>query len=135
MNSPVRLGVSPTATSTPKGFSISGFEALFPPSLNPGIAWSVSLPCCSSWFICTRMWGRGVRQPLFLPCVLSAQLPVPAPPTGLGECVFFNSLVVGLPHSSIFCQFWLFSVFKLLSIFWLYEEAQCICLCLHLGWK
>ena len=34
------------------------------------------------------------------------------PPTGLDECFFFNSLVVGFPYSSIFCQFWLFFVFK-----------------------
>ena len=32
-------------------------------------------------------------------------------PTGLDEC-FFNSVVVRLPYSSIFCQFWLFFVFK-----------------------
>ena len=38
-------------------------------------------------------------------------LPISAPPTGLGEC-FLISLVVGLPYSSIFCQFWLFFVFK-----------------------
>ena len=36
--------------------------------------------------------------------------------------------------SSIFCQFWLFFVFKLLlSFFWLCEGAQCVYLCLHLG--
>ena len=29
----------------------------------------------------------------------------------------------------------LFFVFKLLSFFWLCEEAQCVHLCLHLGWK
>ena len=34
-----------------------------------------------------------------------------------------------------FCPFWLFFVFKLLSFFWLCEEAQCVYLCLHLGWK
>ena len=63
--------------------------------------------------------------------VLSAQ--VCAPPTGLDECFFFISLVVGLPYSSIFCQFWLFFVFKLLlSFFWLCEEAQYVYLCLHL---
>ena len=68
--------------------------------------------------------------------VLSALVPVSAPPTGLDECVFFISLVVGLPYSSIFCQFWLFFVFKLLlSFFWLCEEAQCVYLCLHLGQK
>ena len=59
-----------------------------------------------------------------------------APPTGLDECFFFISLVVGLPCGLIFCQFWLFFVFKLLlSFFWLCEEAQCVYLCLHLGRK
>ena len=41
-------------------------------------------------------------------------LPISTPPTGLDECFFFISLVVGLPYSLFFCQFWLFSVFKLL---------------------
>ena len=64
------------------------------------------------------------------------QLPISAPPTSLDECFFFISLVVGLPYSWIFCQFWLFFVFKLLlSFFWLCEEAQYIYLHLHLGWK
>ena len=58
--------------------------------------------------------------------VLSTGLPVSAPPTGLDECFFFISLVVGLPYSLISCQFWLFFVFKLLSFFWLCEEAQCV---------
>ena len=43
--------------------------------------------------------------------VLSSQLRVSAPPTSLDECVFFKSLVVGLPYSSIFLQFWLLFVF------------------------
>ena len=65
--------------------------------------------------------------------VLSTQLPVSAPPMGLDECFFFISLVVGLPCSSIFCQFWLFFVFKLLlSFFWLCEEVLCVYLHLHL---
>ena len=51
-----------------------------------------------------------------LPQVLSAQLPISTPPTGLGECFFFNSLVVGLPYSLIFCQFWLFFVFKFVVV-------------------
>ena len=69
------------------------------------------------------------------PCCDSSlpRLPVCAPSPGLDECFFFNSLVVRLPYSSIFCQFWLFFVFKL--SFWLCEEAQCVYLCLHLGWK
>ena len=62
-----------------------------------------------------------------LPPVLSTHLHISAPPTGLGECVFFNSLVVVLPYSLIFWQFWLFFVFKLLFyFFWLCEEAQCV---------
>ena len=76
-----------------------------------------------------------VRQ--LLPCCESSLpwLPISAPTTGLDECVFFISLVVGLPYSTIFCQFWLIFVFKLLSSFWLCEEAQCVYLCLHLGQK
>ena len=69
-----------------------------------------------------------------VPRVLSAWLLISAPPTSLDECLFFNSLVVGLPYSLIFCQFWLFFVFKLLS-FWLCNEAQCVYLHLHLGRK
>ena len=68
--------------------------------------------------------------------VLSTWLPISAPPTGLDECFFCISLVVGLPCGSIFCQFWLVFVFKLLlSFFWLCEEAHCVYLCLHLGRK
>ena len=70
-----------------------------------------------------------------LPWVLSTWLPISSPPTGLDKCFFFISLVVRLPYSSIFCQFWLFFVFKLLLSFCLCEEAQCVYLCLHLGWK
>ena len=52
--------------------------------------------------------------PQLLPCCESSplQLPISAPPTGLDECFFFNSLVVGLPYSLIFWQFSLFFVFK-----------------------
>ena len=67
-------------------------------------------------FICLQMWDRPLRQPL--PCHESSlpQLPVSAPPTGLDECFFFNSLVVGLPYSLIFWQFWLFFVFKFVAL-------------------
>ena len=62
-------------------------------------------------------------------------LPISTPPTSLDECFFFISLVVKLPCSLIFWQLWLFFVFKLLSFFWLGEEAQCVYLRLHLGRK
>ena len=77
---------------------------------------------------------RWVCQPP--PCCESSppQLPVSVPPTGLDECFFFISLVVGLLYSSIFCQFWLFFVFKLLlSLFWSCKEVQCVHLCLHVS--
>ena len=77
-----------------------------------------------------------VQEPL--PCRESSlpRLPISAPPTSLDECFFCIFLVLGLSYSSIFCQSWLFFVFKLLlSFFWLCEEAQCVYLCLHLGWK
>ena len=123
--------------------------------LDPWVAWSVSLPS-SCPFISTQMWDCEVGQPL--PRQPAAALPTPlhnppphwvcqspsccksspprlsisAPPTGLDECFFFISLVVGLPCSSIFCQFWMFFVFKLLLSFWLCEEAQCVYLRLQM---
>ena len=125
-------------------FSIRGLRLYFP-LLEPWDAQSASLPRSPSWFIYALMWGRWVCCWLQgLPCSFHSlpprhessppQLPISAPPTGLDECFFFISLVVRLPCSSIFCQFWLFFVFKLLlSFFWLCEGAQCVYLCLHLG--
>ena len=160
MNSPVRLGVSPAAASTPTGVFNQRFEALFP------LAGALGCTVCFApllfllVYLCTNVGPQGppattlsgvlaaawpapfhnppphwVHQPP--PCCKfsPSQLPDSAPPTGLDECFFFISLVVGLPYSSIFCQFWLFFVFKLLSFFWLCEEAQCVYLHLHLGRK
>ena len=110
---------------------------------------SVSLTCRSSWFIYARMWGPRGLLAIALPVLFAPQptslwvrpqcqesilprLPVSTPPTGLDEGFFFISLVVGLLYSLIFCQFWLFFVFKFLLSFWLCEEAQCVYLCLHL---
>ena len=63
-----------------------------------------------------------------LPLVLSTQLHVSASLTGLDECVFFNSLVIGLPYSSIFCQFWLFFVFKFVVFLLLVVQGGTVCL-------
>ena len=54
------------------------------------------------------------------------RLPLSTPPTGLDECFFFNSLVVGFPYSSIFWQVWLFFLFLnlLLSFLWLCKEKK-----------
>ena len=106
---------------------------LYFPTLEAWVVQSVSLPSCSSQFICTKMWDCPVLQ--LPPCHESSlfRLPVSPPPTGLGECFFFISLVVGLPYSLIFWQFWLFLFLNLLlSFFWLCEEAKCDHLRLYL---
>ena len=160
MTSPVRLGVSPAAASTLTGVFNQRFEALFPCAGALGGA-SVLLPLRSSWFICVQTWGLGVCQPP--PCgELAAawlapfhnlpprwvhQLP-PCRKSSLHWLPVSALLLVWMNVSSLspwwsifhtvqfFCQFWLFFVFKfLLSFFWLYKEAQCVYLCLHVGRK
>ena len=155
----MRLGVSPTARSTPMGVFNQRFEALFPHAgallcmvcFTPPLFLPVflcmnvqpqRLPATTFWGLLAAAWPAlfhnlpplWIRQPL--PCHESSppQLAISVSPTSVDEGFFFISLVVGLPYSSIFCQFWLFFVFKLLfSFFWLCEEAQCVYLCLHLG--
>ena len=150
MNSSVRLGVSPTAASTPTGVFNQRFEALFPRAGALGCKVCFAPPPFLSVYLCTNMGPRGLLAvtlpapslhslpPLWVRphCSKSSppRLPVSTPPTGLDECLFFISLVVGLPCGSIFCQFWLFFVFNLLlSFFWLCEEVTCVYLHLHLG--
>ena len=161
MTSPVSLGVSSAAAPTPTSVFTQRFEALFPRAGGLGYVVCFAPPLVLLVYLCTNvglqglpattLWGllaagwrapcapfhnpqpHWVHQPL--PCHESSLpwLPVSAPPTHLGECFFFGSLVVRLPYSSIFCQFWLFFVFKLLlSLFWLCEEVQCVYLRLHL---
>ena len=155
----MRLEVSPAAVSTPTGVFNQRFEDLLPSTGALGCGVCFAPPLFLPVYLCanvgpqclpaTTLWGllaaawpalfhnpppRWVYQP---PCCESSppQLPISTPPTGLDECFFFNSLVVRLPYSSIFCQFWLFFVFKWLLSFWLCEEAQCVYLRLHLGQK
>ena len=54
------------------------------------------------------MWDRLVHQLLSCSECSPPWLPISTPPTGLDECFFFNSLIVGLPYNLIFWQFWLF---------------------------
>ena len=131
MNSPVKLGVSPAAALTPTGVFSQWFEALFPsPHWNSGLLHlspgppAAALPASCSFGHPAPQSATSLGPPAAtLPRILSARLPVSTPPTGLGECFFFNSLVVGLPYISVFCQFLLFFVFKLLSFFWLCEDC------------
>ena len=135
MDSPVRLGVSPTA-ATPTGFYIQRFWGFISPCWNPGLQ------------------GLSPLQ-LFLPVYLHANvgppgLPATALPLVLSVpcCPFLTLLPVWMNVSSLtpwlsdFHVVW-FSVSSscffflnwLLSFFWLCEEAKHIYLHLHLGWN
>ena len=57
----------------PHGCFQSEALRLYFPMLDPWVAWSISLPGCSSWFICTRMWTCPVCS---LPSHLVHQLPI-----------------------------------------------------------
>ena len=70
--SPLWLGVSPAAAPTPTGVFNQRFEALFP--LAGALGYMVCFASCrSSWFICARVWGRGVLSAA-LPARFSATL-------------------------------------------------------------
>ena len=134
MNSPVKLEVSPAATSPPQIFSVRGLRLYFP-ALGPWVVWSVSLPSCSSWFICTWMWDHSVHQ--LLPGCKSSLSSCPTPPL---LPVWMNvSLTPWLSdfHTVRFSvgSGWFLFLNLLLSFFWLCEEAQCVYLRLHLGQK
>ena len=117
-NSPVRLGVSPTA-ATPTGFFQSEVLRLYFPAVEPWVC-SLShspvvppsylhanvglhaLPAAASPSLPAAALDAQVLQ--LPPCHESSlpQLPVSTLPTSLDECFFFNYLVVRLPYSSIF---------------------------------
>ena len=133
MNSPMRLGVSPTATTHTDFYSQRFWGFLFL-CWNPGL-WGLSLSpvvppslpkyqCGTSQSASHRLAHPVLQLP---PCRTSTQprLPISTLPTSLNKCFFFNSLVVGLPYSSIFWHFWLFLFLNLfLSFFWLHKEAK-----------
>ena len=114
-NSTVSLGVSPAA-STPTDFYS---QRLYFPVLEPWVELSVSLPSCSSWFIHMQMWDHPVHQSTALLHVLSAPAAHLRPSYLSGWMFLFKSLVVRLPYSLIFWQFWLFFVFKFVVFFFL----------------
>ena len=113
----MRLGVSPAAASTPTGVFTQRFEALFPRAGALGYVVCFAPPLVLLVYLCTNVGLQGLLAAAWPapfhnppPCLESSPppLPVSTPPTGLDECFFFISLVVRLPYSSIFCQFWLF---------------------------
>ena len=91
----------------PRAFSIRGLRLYFP-ALEPWVARSALLPAVCPVYLCANVGLQGllvVRLPApFIPHsaslgpamatrVLSAPVPVSAPPTSLYECLFFISLV------------------------------------------
>ena len=110
----------------PQYFTARGLRFYFP-ALEPWVEGSVSLPCCSSQFFHTQMWDHQLppHPPGPLPCCTSCppQLPISTPPTRLDECFFFNSLVVRLPYSSVFWQFWFF-VFKFVVLLLVVQRSK-----------
>ena len=95
------------------------FEALFPGSGALGYQVCFTPPSFLLVYLCSNVGLRGLLvvalpaplipqfakslDPAALSRVLGAGLSASAPPTGLDECFFFISFVVGLPYSSIFC--------------------------------
>ena len=128
MNSPVRLGISPT-TATPIGFYSQRFRGFLFPCWSPGLhglAYSpVVLPGLSARKCGTASLSHACLVHQLPPCSMSLppQLPISAPPMSLDECFFFNSLVVGLPCSLIFWKFWLFFVFKFVVVLLLFVQV------------
>ena len=134
MNSPVRLGVSPAAASTPMGVFHQRFEVLFSQAGALGCTVCFAPPPFLPVYLCATVGPQDllaaawpvpfhnlppywVRQSP--PCHESSppRLPVSAPPTSLDECFFFISLVVGLPYYSLSVSSSCFFVFKLLLSF------------------
>ena len=134
-NPPVRLGVSPTA-ATPTGFYNHRFWCIISPHWNLGLrGLSCSLLVLPG--LSAHKWGttqsancrlaHPSHQPPCWHVSCLSQLLVSTPLSSLNECLLFNSLVVRLPYSSIFWQFWLFLFLNLLlSFFWLCEGAKYI---------
>ena len=113
-DSSVRLGVSPdTATAT--YFYSQRFWGFISLHWNPGfrsLSHSLVVPPRLSTLQCGTTWSSSH-------CLAACHLCLscPSPPLLLVcEWFFFNSLVVGLPYSSIFWQFWLFFVFKFVVV-------------------
>ena len=108
----------------PQVFSVRGFEALFSRTGTLGCEVCLVLQL---FFLVYPHTDVGPPAPpaaslalvhQLLPCCKFSPppLPISAPPTSLDECFFFNTLVVGLPYSMIFWQFWLFFVFKFVVV-------------------
>ena len=131
MTSPVRLGVSPTASSLIGFFSqrFCGFISLH---WNPGLCSLSHSPVVPPGFSTCKCGTAQSASHCLAHLVLQLQCIISASPTGLDECFSFNSLVVRLPYSLIFFQFWLYFVFKFVVLFVM--EGGIVCLHMPPSW-
>ena len=108
---------SPT-TSTPNMFFQSEILTLFHSARTVGCTVCLTPQLFLLVYPHTNVGPPPCPDSLPPPCCKSSppRLWVSAPPTSLDECFLFNSLVVGLPYSLIFCQFWLVFVVVLLLV-------------------
>ena len=142
MNSPVRLGVPPAA-STPTGVFNERFEALFPRAGTLACAVCLAPQLFLPVYLHTNVGPPGLQSAASLspPAtallqVLSTRQPVSAP---LPVWMHVSSLCpwrsdLHRVRFSVSSGCFLF-LNLLLSFFWLCKEAKCVYLHLHLGWK
>ena len=141
MNSPVRLGISPMAT-TPIGFYCQRCWGFLFLRWNPGLCGLSRSPVAPPGLSACRCGTTScclthlILQ--LLPCCTSSPpwLPISALPTSLDECFFFNSLLSDFFTVRFSGRSGCFLFLNLLlSFFWLCKEAKSIYRCLHLSRK
>ena len=136
MNSPVRLGVSPTAATTPTDFYSQRFWGFISLCWNPGLRSLSRFPvfppgssACQCRTACSAS-HHFAASPLCPSCLSPPLLPVWVNVSSLTPRLldFHTVRFSGSSGCFLFLN-------VLLSFFWLYEEAKYIYLCLQLGQK
>ena len=126
--SPVRLGVSPAAVSTPTGVFNQWFEVLFPQAGALGCAVCFAPPPFLPVYLCTNVGLQGllaVALPApFVPQSATSLGPAALPQVLHPHCLSLPLLPVWMNVYFLFpwCQTSFRSIF---CQFWLWEEAQC----------
>ena len=105
----------------PQLLSVRGFEALFPRAGTLGCAVCLSSQLFLLVYLHTNVGPPAATSPALSSSHCLAMHPFcpgcPSPPLRpMWMNVFFNSLVIGLPYSSIFWHFWLFLTFKIVVL-------------------
>ena len=145
MNSPVRLGVTPAAASTPWVFSVRGFEALFPCTGTLGCVICLAPQLFLLVYPHANMGLPSLPAPALTTPVLQL---LPCQESSPPSCSSLPLLPVWMNVSSLTPWLSDFHMVQLsvssgcflflnllLSFFWLCKKAKCIYLHLHLGWK